>query len=774
MNYAQFALLHLKLSEQGRPITKCLDSILTRYSGNAMHMPIKWSNVTQKVQGKIKSHAYNDLAGFCWNEPSQMTIGHHCDKIGLREICRIQQVCIPVDGVNVGVVIELLKYKSQHGFTWVDVYRWLSVIFPEHNSNERQVKYRCQRLLNQHSRIKKNRPYDMDAFLHTKCSTFELWNETPAANISHPKVRKIEKENKKLHGDLQKCKSAINVLSTQTHALREEKIKLSAKKSTSKDIHALDRTHMQKELKRLTNRKHKQEKKILQLTKINAAQRTVNYYKRLKRREQDMERERQYYVNKKLNYKLQLTREIRNRTIIQAENIALKRKHKTERHRLSASNTYYKNQHHDLQRDLHKTKVDLENEKQNVIALLKEVETQSEVEPLAIQTLTGKRYSNDIRECIMELQGLGISAVKTPHVIQTVSRSLHHCQINNQDLPSRTTIQKIVDEAHVLAQTHATEKILETVNWDLFYDGTSREGKKVLDYGVVLGDNSTLALGFRAVAKEDSQTVSTVLKDVITNLATAGNGIDGLDSVLKKQSGVMSDRSSVNKKANGILEEWRRESTEDDVDPLNTMYCTAHVILGFQNKVEKVLRQPANADCSETTDTDVVRLVQTASDVLGPRGDERSGVRQDWLAYLDMKNKPSHIISFRGNRFNSTFEGSAAVFHHRKEITDLLSNYKENRNRKLELVLKGVENPTNLAQLRALGLAYVHITGPFWDLCNSQVKYLDLHTYIEPLRQVLQLQKLDGSLLMQEDVSVIPECTSPSCTRAPEVTLTSG
>jgi hypothetical protein len=43
MNYAQFALLHLKLSEQGRPITKCLDSILTRYSGNAKHMPIKWS-----------------------------------------------------------------------------------------------------------------------------------------------------------------------------------------------------------------------------------------------------------------------------------------------------------------------------------------------------------------------------------------------------------------------------------------------------------------------------------------------------------------------------------------------------------------------------------------------------------------------------------------------------------------------------------------------------------------------------------------------------------
>lgn len=54
----------------------------------------------------------------------------------------------------------------------------------------------------------------------------------------------------------------------------------------------------------------------------------------------------------------------------------------------------------------------------------------------------------------------------------------------------------------------------------------------------------------------------------------------------------------------------------------------------------------------DNSEPSAVRLIRTVSEMLGPRGDEKNGVRQKWLAYLSIKNKPSKIINYRGNRFN--------------------------------------------------------------------------------------------------------------------------
>ena len=61
-------------------------------------------------------------------------------------------------------------------------------------------------------------------------------------------------------------------------------------------------------------------------------------------------------------------------------------------------------------------------------------------------------------------------------------------------------------------------------------------------------------------------------------------------------------------------------------------------------------------------------LIRTAADVLGPRGDEKSGCRQGWLAYCKKESKASELTSYRANRFNSLFENAAAVFFHKEDI----------------------------------------------------------------------------------------------------------
>ena len=52
-----------------------------------------------------------------------------------------------------------------------------------------------------------------------------------------------------------------------------------------------------------------------------------------------------------------------------------------------------------------------------------------------------------------------------------------------------------------------------------------------------------------------------------------------------------------------------------------------------------------------------------ACDILGPRGDDKNGFRQEWLAFCETElDRPSAITSFRDNRFNNAFQGESLYF----------------------------------------------------------------------------------------------------------------
>lgn len=75
-----------------------------------------------------------------------------------------------------------------------------------------------------------------------------------------------------------------------------------------------------------------------------------------------------------------------------------------------------------------------------------------------------------------------------------------------------------------------------------------------------------------------------------------------------------------------------------------------------------------------STETATSRPIHTASDCLGPRGDEKSGCQAEWQAICDTRNIKTHMMSYQGNRFNSLFEDAAAVVHLEADITSFLSS----------------------------------------------------------------------------------------------------
>jgi len=187
---------------------------------------------------------------------------------------------------------------------------------------------------------------------------------------------------------------------------------------------------------------------------------------------------------------------------------------KQDIHRKSNQICYLKNAYIKKQDDLCKSKIDCENIKQNNIDINKQNENvlqqiNHEKENHKISTKTDKgRFTDEMRTCILELSSLEIP---TNMVVNSVGKFLSNTDI---DAPSKTTVQNIISECNVITKQHVAEQLAESENWGVFSDGTSRDGKKIIDIGVHT-DEHTYSLGYQPVAVENAETVSNVIKETI-------------------------------------------------------------------------------------------------------------------------------------------------------------------------------------------------------------------------------------------------------------------
>jgi hypothetical protein len=375
------------------------------------------------------------------------------------------------------------------------------------------------------------------------------------------------------------------------------------------------------------------------------------------------------------------------------------------------------------------------------------------------------KFSEDIIKCVIELIGEAeVPADRCGQIIHIVSKHVHHVDIPLCDLPSKRSALRFSDRGHYLAKYHVAETLVNTKHWDLHSDGTSKDHRKFVGHQVTTADGNTLSCAFTPVDREDTETLLDIATNLLTELADVFDPSDAdkqFKIMLTNLSGLMSDRASVMKSFDKEMNKARQRILETQED-LNFLHCNAHFLLGLSNSCEKVLKRlekdgdeklgrdnnPAFKRFANSGEGSASRYIRTACDVLGPRGDEKSGCRDAWEAFCVLNGNSSSVTSFRNNRFNNYFEGAAALHHHRNDIINFLQNYKQSKNLKLQSVLADAQSIPINSFLIALGIIYHQVTGPYWMLVRSNTHYLDFYKYVVKMQVMFQQCAKDSKSLL--------------------------
>ncbi|GFR88921.1 hypothetical protein ElyMa_006111300 [Elysia marginata] len=216
--------------------------------------------------------------------------------------------------------------------------------------------------------------------------------------------------------------------------------------------------------------------------------------------------------------------------------------------------------------------------------------------------------------------------------------------------------------------------------------------------------------------------------------------------ILSKIHATMSDRASVMKAFNVKLQELRLKSFPNA--QMHFLYCNAHFLLGLSSAAESVLqglekdlaplgRSKSAAFKFWQADIATVRVVRATSNALGPRGDEKSGCRQEWLAFCALEQQGSRLTSYRSNRFNNTFENAAAVLFHRDDIKNFLSSYTST------FLMK-----ESYPSWQQWPLFFYFVTSPYWSLLNCSISFFAFISKAKTLKSKIASLSSDPTPLL--------------------------
>ncbi|XP_041105202.1 uncharacterized protein LOC121315200 [Polyodon spathula] len=237
--------------------------------------------------------------------------------------------------------------------------------------------------------------------------------------------------------------------------------------------------------------------------------------------------------------------------------------------------------------------------------------------------------------------------------------------------------------------------------------------------------------------------------------------------LLRKHFVLMSDYTNVMKTFNDRVS-LCQQGQPGIPSPLHFLGCNAHYLLGLSHAAEKETLSFENEILAVTgeklgrdknlkftnflnfSESASARYIRMACDVLNPRGEEKFGCRKEWLAFCEANGKASKVPSGRSNRFNSFFEGAAALIHHHVDIVAFFSD--EHVLKRLNVVQESVRDDVQDPILQALvcvfAVIYHQVIGPYWQFLKSNTEYLDFHKYIQRLHQKLNEWSLDATPLL--------------------------
>ncbi|XP_035661623.1 uncharacterized protein LOC118405901 [Branchiostoma floridae] len=428
-----------------------------------------------------------------------------------------------------------------------------------------------------------------------------------------------------------------------------------------------------------------------------------------------------------------------------------------------------------MENKIRKLQEDNSLQAEKVARLEETIEMTKDVQKVKTRTRDDDRapFSDGVKQCVMELQGMQVGSNKVPGVIETVARNLFDVKLSTQDLPQKSTVCNLAAQAYYLGRRQVAEKLADAKHWGLHTDGTSRDGLHVLNFQCVT-DSDQLSLGYLPVAEETASSVLESTQAVIKDLSVIhpqNNPSKIQQQLLQGLRTTMTDRCSVMKLFTGNLKKWKEEElekcqSEEDKMSTHAFFCTAHYLLGLSHHTSQALREYQDSlqmmygllgrdNLSEfkfwrVQEPAVIRFVRTVCEALGPRGDQKSGCRGDWTSWLQSRDTSSSIISFRSNRFNNMFLGGATVYHHHRDIQEFMSSGVLTKDNKLlRSIAADVASPPLLAGARALGIFFHRVSGPMWDMIQSpKVHILDMYKYVQILNQQLKVWVEDASTLV--------------------------
>ncbi|RUS77902.1 hypothetical protein EGW08_014333 [Elysia chlorotica] len=361
----------------------------------------------------------------------------------------------------------------------------------------------------------------------------------------------------------------------------------------------------------------------------------------------------------------------------------------------------------------------------------------------------GNRFSDSLRRTVIALQSkCNVSTSQCSKCIQAVAKELFGVNWSLKELPSQQTLRDIADEAHVLSKVLTAEKLRQS-QFILYLDGTSRDKQKIVGHQVTLENGDTLSLGYTDVATEDAATLLDVTISILRELGeiyAPGDQESVFKEILSKLKGTRTDRASVMKKFCRDLDSSCKSTLGND-EQLVFLHCNAHFLLGISSsgdaalkKVEAGLEVKLGRDTFakfsrfSLTENATSRFIRTACAILGPRGDQKSVCRVEWLAFCEEKEVSSKLPSYRSNRFNCFFEGAARLIQNLSTIQEFLcGSFLEHENLLIDSVRKDASDRNLMTLVDTLGFMYLHFTGPYWQLVRSSTKFEEFPSYVRRL-----------------------------------------
>jgi len=516
--------------------------------------------------------------------------GPFCESLAITEDGLLGTDELPVlsqaEDLTKGVVYELNLFRQKHDISWEQFEEWIKKLFHKHNikfPSLKALRVSVMRLTEERNKLKRNKK-PLDSFFST---TYML---PQSAEVVPAKPRQV-------------VKSTV----PSSDALLQLNTELEEELHQTKDMLTIQ----------------KQETELLTAMTTELRAKTTNIKKRLKRRDEVLEKKSAEVVKLKGDvssnlHQLQktagkLVKAQQSRELYRSRaNYAKKQVQK------STTETANREKQFDEFQGAFSTRV---KELEAVIAeqrdLIDQLQSENEhlqeeidrLEKRTLVTFEHGKYLDGVRQCCIELLSMNVGVKNVDPIIRTVLSNIAGMTVDR--LPKYTTTVEMLPEMKALAYKQIAEKLQVSQQLTLHSDGTSKFGQHYGSFQVSTTESS-YSLGLGEMLCGSAQCTLDTLKLILSEIdVVAGEGSG--NTILANIKNTMSDRHIVEKNFNELLEGYRSEVLPSivegwsDLSPdeqarisnLNNFFCGLHLLVGMADTAAAVLLQWEEAN-SET------------------------------------------------------------------------------------------------------------------------------------------------------------------------------